>query len=636
MFPPQGLIGQLAEEIAITQLSDVAAKSGTGTTIVFNDTPTVLTPTIASFANAAHNHTNAAGGAQLTGAAFSDKTGSGTTVVLGTSPVIATPDINAGTVDSLTSLSIRDTSAAFDVTLAAVSSAALTAGRTLTLDMKNAARSLILAGNLNIAGDLITSGGHALTFTTTGTTGVTLPTTGTLVASSELASYLLLAGRAGTANNFTLSTDGNGIITGSAASGGDLTLRGTTHGTKGDVTIGDDWTGNGNTNALIVGATTLQGGVSGEIAQFYRSDTTNGSNIRVVDPNAGVGAGYGLAVATATTPTYAQFILFGSSYSASGGRKAGCLNILATDNANGINVLTLGLDPISFRVNSGTTDTLSIRPTGEVVIGAEAIESGGAEVLSVQRSQNSTTGISCINATNGTGANAALTAVAETGAQRHAASLIATSTLYTPANGILADSSALYTVANTNGWQIITGDATPVTIYTNQALALTVASGGVTTLEEPKVTAGGGTVVHNGALKGTQIKVTMTFTNFSDAAAFKDLTICTVPAGYRIVGVRANTTTKFIGGTVATATLTMGISAGGAEFILSHDVFAAAIIKGDADADLGTSINRANAIQGGYPTGASAATVQCRLTVNTTTDQLTQGSVTFTVDCLKL
>ena len=103
-----------------------------------------------------------------------------------TSIALTTPDINGGTADSLTSLSIRDTSAAFDVTLAAVSSSALTAGRTLTLDMVNAARSIKLQGNLDIGGALTTGAAltttpaNALTFTTVGATNVTLPTTGTL------------------------------------------------------------------------------------------------------------------------------------------------------------------------------------------------------------------------------------------------------------------------------------------------------------------------------------------------------------------------------------------------------------------------------------------------------------------------
>lgn len=88
--------------------------------------------------------------------------------------------ITGGTVAGLTGLGIRDTSAAFDVTLAAVSSTPLSAGRTLTLDLVNAARTIKLAGNLDLAGNLTTSGANALTLTTTGATNVTLPTSGTL------------------------------------------------------------------------------------------------------------------------------------------------------------------------------------------------------------------------------------------------------------------------------------------------------------------------------------------------------------------------------------------------------------------------------------------------------------------------
>ncbi len=51
-----------------TALSD---ETGTGAA-VFASSPTLTTPTIASFANATHNHTNSAGGGQLTVAAHSD------------------------------------------------------------------------------------------------------------------------------------------------------------------------------------------------------------------------------------------------------------------------------------------------------------------------------------------------------------------------------------------------------------------------------------------------------------------------------------------------------------------------------------------------------------------------------------
>jgi hypothetical protein len=109
-----------------------------------------------------------------------------------TNPVLTAPDLNAGTVDSLSSLSVRDTSAAFDVTIAATSSPILTAGRTLTVDVNDANRTLDLAGNLTLAANLSTSGAFAQTLTATALTNVTLPTTGTL---STLAGVENLSGK---------------------------------------------------------------------------------------------------------------------------------------------------------------------------------------------------------------------------------------------------------------------------------------------------------------------------------------------------------------------------------------------------------------------------------------------------------
>ncbi len=57
--------------------------------------------------------------------------------------------IVGGTVTALTDFAIRDTSAAFDVTIAADSSTALTAGRTLTLDMDNVAHTLAFGSTAN-------------------------------------------------------------------------------------------------------------------------------------------------------------------------------------------------------------------------------------------------------------------------------------------------------------------------------------------------------------------------------------------------------------------------------------------------------------------------------------------------------
>lgn len=90
-------------------------------------------------------------------------------------------DLAGGTHTAITSLGIRSTgSGAYDLTLANTEN--LTAGRTLTLKLNDAARTIDIAGNLTLAAAFITSGANSLTLTTSGATNVTLPTSGTLAA----------------------------------------------------------------------------------------------------------------------------------------------------------------------------------------------------------------------------------------------------------------------------------------------------------------------------------------------------------------------------------------------------------------------------------------------------------------------
>ena len=116
-----------------------------------------------------------AGTEQLSNKTLVSPAFSGTIADLG---AVTTCNINGGTVDSLTSLSIRSTGSAFDLTFA--STEVFTAGRTLTITLNNAARTVDLGGNLTLAGAFTTSGAFAATLTLSNTTTITLPTTGTL------------------------------------------------------------------------------------------------------------------------------------------------------------------------------------------------------------------------------------------------------------------------------------------------------------------------------------------------------------------------------------------------------------------------------------------------------------------------
>lgn len=115
-------------------------------------------------------------------AASNVATVSGTQTITGktfTSPVINTPDINGGTADALTSLSVANTgSGAFSGHVAY--NGTLTADHTVTLDLGNTDRTVTLGGNVVTNAALTKAGTGALTLNTTAATSVTLPTTGTL------------------------------------------------------------------------------------------------------------------------------------------------------------------------------------------------------------------------------------------------------------------------------------------------------------------------------------------------------------------------------------------------------------------------------------------------------------------------
>lgn len=160
-----------------------------------------------------------------------------------------------------------------------------------------------------------------------------------------------------------------------------------------------------------------------------------------------------------------------------------------------------------------------------------------------------------------------------------------------------------------------------------------------------RITAGsatGLTVDSVGVLQRQVYKVTIDRTAFVSAATTSDVTIGTLPAKTAVVSVYAQVTQTFAcTATCTSSTLSMmlGKGAGGAEYLASGlDIDAATTVFGDADAEMGTLMTRAAAIQGGTMNSFSATqAVVMRLTSGTgnigngSATNLSQGSVTFYV-----
>jgi hypothetical protein len=158
--------------------------------------------------------------AALSGATFVSTDGAETlTNKILTSPTINTPSITAGSITDLTTFGLRDiTTTAYETRIVSNNaSPALSADRTLTLDVNNANRTVSLTGNLTLGGNFTTSGAHATTLTTSGTTALTLPTSGTLVSKDG-------SGNVTIAGTLTGDLDRSGNTTVSAGTYGSASL----------------------------------------------------------------------------------------------------------------------------------------------------------------------------------------------------------------------------------------------------------------------------------------------------------------------------------------------------------------------------------------------------------------------------
>ena len=149
------------------------------------------------------------------------------------------------------------------------------------------------------------------------------------------------------------------------------------------------------------------------------------------------------------------------------------------------------------------------------------------------------------------------------------------------------------------------------------------------------ITAGAGTgiTVNSAGYVNRQVyKVTTTYAAYADTDGTKGIVIATLPAKTKLTGCYADTTAAYKGGAVSATTLKVGItSEGGAEIVASHDVWTGAVMKGLADADMGTSMTRAAQIQGGYlPSWTATTAIYATIdTTNANTNALTAGSTTF-------
>jgi hypothetical protein len=122
------------------------------------------------------------------------------------------------------------------------------------------------------------------------------------------------------------------------------------------------------------------------------------------------------------------------------------------------------------------------------------------------------------------------------------------------------------------------------------------------------------------------------------AATTQSIALGTFPAKCRILSVIVDVTTKFAG-LAGTIQLQLGKTVGGTEYIVAFDAKTAIYTSGLLDADLGTSINRANAVQGGdIPNWSTTTSLSLTLTSGSgnigdgvTTTNLTTGAVTVVV-----
>ena len=225
-----------------------------------------------------------------------------------TNKTLTSPIINGGTFN-VSAFAIRDTSAAFDVSIAATSSPALTAGRTLTLDMVNAARTIKLAGNIALAGNFTTSGAFGVTLTATALTSVTLPTTGIL---ATLGGTETLTNKTLTSPTITGATINSTVIGGTATAAGSFTTLSASSTISSSAGISGSTLGSTVTTGtapLTVASTTLVTNLNADSVDGIGFSAVNTSGVAEVDQRGGVAYASSASNITYVAPGTSGYIL---------------------------------------------------------------------------------------------------------------------------------------------------------------------------------------------------------------------------------------------------------------------------------------------------------------------------------------
>lgn len=118
-----------------------------------------------------------------------------------------------------------------------------------------------------------------------------------------------------------------------------------------------------------------------------------------------------------------------------------------------------------------------------------------------------------------------------------------------------------------------------------------------------------------------------------DNAATSDEVIWIVQAKTRVIRVIADVTQTFSGGGITDMDVTCGTTAGGNQYLLTHDVDTAIGTYGDVAAEIGAGLLSATVAD--IPSWSATTSVQCRFTcVGANCTAATQGSVTYYIEHL--